>query len=213
MKARACRALLALVLVAAWGSVARADADADVTRLASGRSQKTNWVPPGTEDRYGRAEVLVHAPLATVKELVLDYPGYRLFVPNRFHNVHVIGKDQGGTDVYMQVPIMNGLVTLWQVMRWRDVKPLAPGWAVVEGFYTKGNLKRGNASWTLRRIDDTTTLVQFDLLIVPLVPAPQALVDEELRDAAMQAVDNIRDRAQAAAGPVPYEPAPPTPRS
>jgi hypothetical protein len=213
MRAWVCRGLLALALVVAREPVARADGDPDVTRLASGRSQKTNWVPPGTEDRYGRAEVLVHAPLATVKELVLDFAGYRLFVPNRFHNVHVIGKDQGGTDVYMQVPIMNGLVTLWQVMRWRDVKPLAPGWAIVEGLYAKGNLKTANAAWTLRRVDDTTTLVQFDLLIVPLVPAPQALVDEELRDAAMQAVDNIRDRAQAAPGPVPYEPAPSTPRS
>jgi len=205
--------LLGFALLAASGSVALADPDPDVARLADGRSQKTNWVPPGTEDRYGRAEVLVHAPLATVKDLVLDFAGYKQFVPDRFHNVHVIGKDQGGTDVYMQVPIMRGMINLWQVMRWRDVKPLAPGWAIVEGFYTKGNLKKGNAAWTLRRIDDTTTLVQFDLLILPLVPAPQVLVDEELRDAAVQAVDNVRDRAQGAAGPVPYAPSFVTPRS
>jgi hypothetical protein len=213
MRAWACRGFLGFALLAASWSVALADQDSDVARLADGRSQKTNWVPPGTEDRYGRAEVLVHAPLAKVKDLVLDFGGYKQFVPDRFHNVHVIGKEQGGTDVYMQVPIMRGMINLWQVMRWRDVTPLAPGWAIVEGFYTKGNLKKANAAWTLRRIDDTTTLVQFDLLVLPLVPAPEALVDEELRDAAVQAVDNIRDRAQGVPGPVPYAAPATTPRS
>jgi hypothetical protein len=197
-------ALAVLVALLAGASVAHADPDPDVARLSDGHSRKTNWVPPGAADRYGRAEVLVHAPLAAVKARVLDFASYKDFSPDRFHNVHVIGKTAGGTDVYMQLPIMNGVVTLWQVMRFRDVAPLAPGWAIVEGFYEKGNLKRGNATWTLRRVDDTTTLLQFDLLIVPLVPAPQSLVDEELRDAAMQAVDAIRDHAQAAPGPVPY---------
>lgn len=225
-------AAIALVTFAlcAPSSSAWADgtADPDVSRLADGRSQRKNWVPPGDTERYGHAEVLVHAPLATVKQQVLNFTVYKEFNPDRFHNVRVLDKTEHGYDVYMQVPIMNGLVTLWQVMRFHDVKPLAPGWAIVEGFFTKGNLKKGNATWTLRQVDDATTLLQFDLLILPLVPAPQALIDEELRDAAAQAIEKVRDRAQGTPGPVPYasgtppqatppqgepQPAPTTPRS
>jgi hypothetical protein len=32
--------------------------------------------------------------------------------------------------------------------------------------------------------------------MVPTIPAPQAAVDEELRDSALKAVDAIHDRAQ-----------------
>jgi hypothetical protein len=183
---------------------ARADADPDVTRLADGHSQKKNWVPPSATERYGHSDVLVHASLAAVKKQVLDFGHYKDLVPDKFHNARVIGKDEGGTDVYLQVPIMRGLITLWEVMRFRDLQPLASGWAIVEGFFVKGNLKTANTTWTMHAIDDTTTLLSLDLLIVPLVPAPQANVDEELRDAAMQAVDAIRDHAQAAPGPVAY---------
>jgi hypothetical protein len=204
-------ALLAcgLAVLLSPSSVARADGDAggdepDVARLADGRSQKTTWVPPGESRSYGHADVLVHASLAAVKKQVLDFGRYKDLVPEKFHNAHVIGKQSGGTDVYMQLPIMRGLVTLWQVMRFYDLHPLAPGWAIVEGFFVKGNLKGANTTWTMRAIDDETTWLQLDLLVVPLVPAPQSAVDEELRDAAMQGVDAMRDRAQGAPGPVPY---------
>ncbi len=194
---------------------ARADVDPNVARLADGHSQKNNWVPPSATERYGHSDVLVHAPLAAVKKQVLDFAHYKDLVPDKFHNARVIGKDAGGTDVYMQVPIMRGLITLWEVMRFRDLQPIASGWAIVEGFYVKGNLKTANTTWTMHAVDETTTLLELDLLIVPLVPAPQSAVDEELRDAAMQAVDAIRDRAQGTPGPVAYSlaltPQPPLP--
>lgn len=183
---------------------ARADVDPDVVRLADGHSQKKNWVPPSATERYGHSDVLVHAPLAAVKKQVLDFGHYKDLVPDKFHNARIIGKDAGGTDVYLQVPIMRGLVVLWEVMRFHDLQPLAPGWAIVEGFFVKGNLKTANTTWTMHAVDESTTLLELDLLIVPLVPAPPSLVDEELRDAAMQAVDAIRDRAQGTPGPVVY---------
>jgi hypothetical protein len=172
--------------------------------LASGLSQRTNVQPPGVTDRYGHAEVLVQAPIAAVHEAVLDFARYKNFSPERFHNARVVGREADATDVYMQVPIMNGLVVLWQIMRFRDLRPLAPGWAMVEGWYVRGNLKRGNVAWTLHAIDDQHTVLKVDLLIVPNVPAPQEMIDEELRDAAAQAVESIRDTAQGRPGPVPY---------
>jgi hypothetical protein len=195
--ARAALGIAALSLVA---PAVRAQQDDDLAALASGQSRKTNWQPPGLADRYGHAEVLVHAPIGVVHKAVLDYGHYKDLVPDKFHNARVIGKEDGGTDVYMQVPIMHGMITLWQVMRWRDLKPLATGWAIVEGWFVKGNIKNANAAWTMHAIDDEHTVLKFDLLMVLNMPAPQAAIDEELRDAAMQAVDAIRDRAQVEAG-------------
>ena len=95
------------------------------------------------------------------------------------------------------------MITLWQVFRFQELKPLARGWAIVEGWYVKGNIGRGNAAWTLHAIDDDHTVVTFDLLILPNVPLPQSLLDDGLRNAAGEAVEAIRDRAQedARSGP------------
>jgi hypothetical protein len=185
---------------------AAADADLDVQRLANGVAQKTNLQIAGTSDRYGRAEVLVHAPIAVVHKAVMDYGRYKELASDKFHNTRIIGKEDGGTDVYMQLPIMHGMVTLWQVMRFRDIKPLARGWAIVEGWFVKGNLKGSNAAWTMHAVNDDYTMLRFDLLLSLNIPAPQSAVDEELRDAAEQAVNAIRDRAQGVPGPVPYTP-------
>ncbi|HEY2516865.1 MAG TPA: hypothetical protein VGI39_38605, partial [Polyangiaceae bacterium] len=176
----------------------------ELARLADGQSQRSNWQPPGMTERYGHAEVLVHAPIATVHRAVQNYGRYKELVPSKFNNAHVVAKEGDATDVYMQVPIMHGLLTLWQVMRFRDLGPLAPGWAMVEGWYLRGNLKAGNVAWTLHAVDPEFTVLKVDLLILPNVPAPQGMIDEELRDAAAQAVEGIRDQTQAAPGPVPY---------
>ena len=209
-------ALFALSLSAPVVSAESADGGAaganakrsDLAHLADGRARRSNWQPPGVEQRYGHAEVLVHAPLAVVHAAVRDYGRYKELVPSKFNNARVIGKEDGATDVYMQVPIMHGMVTLWQVMRFRDLAPLAPGWAMVEGWFIRGNLKGGNVAWTLHAIDTEYTVLAVDLLILPNVPAPQVLIDEELRDAAAQAVEGIRDRTQRVPGPAPY-PSPP----
>jgi hypothetical protein len=170
--------------------------DADVAKLADGKSQKWNWQPPGTGERYGHAEVLVNAPLAAVRKQVLDFAHWKDLVPDKFHNVRVVGKDASGTEIYMQVPVMHGVLMLWNVMRFQELAAVAPEWSIVEGWFVKGNVKKANAVWTMHKIDDGFTVVKFDLLMLPNLPAPQAAIDEELRDAAMQAVDAIHDRAQ-----------------
>jgi hypothetical protein len=173
----------------------------DLSRFSNGRSDRTNVEHAGTHDRYGRAEILVNAPIDTVRALVVDYGHYNDFTGGRFHISRVIGRSAAGTEVYFQLPILGGLVTLWQVFRFQELKPLAPGWSMIEGWYVKGNIGRGNAAWTLHAIDDERTLLTFDLLVVPSVPLPQSLLDEGLRNAAGAAVEAIRDRAQASAGP------------
>src|SRR5215831_1099424 len=57
---------------------ARDAGDPDALRIASaGHSLKWNWTPPGHAERYGHAETLIHAPLASVRTRVQDYAHYR----------------------------------------------------------------------------------------------------------------------------------------
>jgi ribosome-associated toxin RatA of RatAB toxin-antitoxin module len=170
--------------------------DAELARLSDGHSFRTNYQPAGVADRYGRAEILVKAPLGILHKLVLDYARYKEFTGGKFHASRVIGKTPLGTEVYFQLPVLNGMITLWQVFRFQEIAPLAPGWAMVEGWFIKGNIGRGNAAWTLHAIDDDRTLVTFDLLVVPNVPLPQSLIDDGLRNAAGEAVEAIRARAE-----------------
>jgi hypothetical protein len=213
---RALAALAAVVVAMVPAPRARAQGapdpasavDPDLARLASGQSQRSNWQPPGTGDRYGHAEVLVAAPSAQLRKMVLDFAHYREMTGGKFHVSRVIGKEAGGTDVYFQIPVLDGMIMLWQVFRFQELKPLAPGWTMIEGWYVKGNIGRGNAAWTLHAVDDMHTVLKFDLLVVPNVPLPQSLLDDGLRNAAAEAVESVRDRAQEHPGPVPYAPPP-----
>jgi hypothetical protein len=171
-------------------------AGSELASLADGHSLRTNYEPAGTTERYGRAEILVNAPFAVVHELVLDYGHYRELTSGKFHVSRIIGRGKAGTEVYFQLSVLDGAIVLWQVFRFQELKPLAPGWAMVEGWYVKGNIGRGNAAWTLHAVGDDRTVLTFDILVIPNVALPQALVDKGLRNAAGAAVEAIRDRAE-----------------
>jgi hypothetical protein len=204
------RALLAPAAVLAAGvvftptSAQAADPDPDASRIAAaGHSLKWNWTPPGRSDRYGHAETLIHAPLATVRQQVLDYGHYRDFMPERFKTSRVVGHGpDGSADVYIQIAVMHGMMTLWDVTHFAPAKRLGPGLEVVEGRMVpgKGNVEDLNVVWTLRALDDQWTVLKFDLLLKPGIPAPQSAIDEELRDSALYAVDAVHDRAQGRPG-------------
>jgi hypothetical protein len=199
----------ALVLVAATPRQARADGvDPDAARIASaGHSLKWNWTPPGKGDRFGHAEVLVNAPLGAVRAVVTDFGHYKDLVPSRFHNARIIARQPGSTDVYMQVPILHGMVTLWEVVRFGSVQRLAPGVEQLEGQYVRGNVKTMDVIFTMHAIGEDWTVLKLDLLLLLNIPAPQWAIDEELRDAAMQAVDAMHDRAQGHSRWVAFDPA------
>ncbi len=171
-------------------------ADVDLSPLADGHSERTNFRPAGSEDDYGRARILVHAPIGIVHRLILDYGRYKEFTGGRFRVSRVVGRTALGTEVYFQLSILRGAIMLWQVFRFQDLKPLAPGWAMVEGWYVKGNIGRGNAAWTLHAVDNERTLLTFDLLVVPNIPLPRSMLDRGLQMAAGAAVEAIRDRAE-----------------
>jgi hypothetical protein len=194
--------VLALGAVPGFGSrTARADAlDADASRIEAARhSLKWNWTPPGHAERYGHAETLIHAPIDAVRHHVLDFAHYRDFLPARFKVSRVVGHhpDQS-TDVYIQISVMNGVLALWNVSRFEPPRETSPGVEVISGHMIpgRGNVDDMDVVWTIRSLDDQWTVLKFDILLKPGLPAPQWVLDEELRDSAMFAVDSIHDRDQ-----------------
>jgi hypothetical protein len=134
---------------------------------------------------------------------VLDFGHYRDFLPARFTVSRVVGHhpDQS-TDVYIQISVMNGVLALWNVSRFEPPHETAPGVEVISGRMIpgRGNVEDMDVWWTLRSLDDQWTVLKFDINLKPGLPAPQWVLDEELRDSAMFAVDSIHDRAQGSRG-------------
>ena len=187
--------LAALITLAAGPSGAAPATDDEVAKLnAAGHALKSNVTLGGKS--YGHAVSMINAPLAAVRKELTAYGQYKTLAPDKFSNVRVVAKEGATTDVYMQVPIMHGLVNLWQVLRFGAPQQVSPGVEVLEGKLVKGNVKDANIVFTMRALDENFTVLTCDLLIVPSVPAPQAAIDEELRDSALKAVDALHTRAQ-----------------
>jgi hypothetical protein len=74
-----------------------------------------------------------------------------------------------------------------------------------EGRYVRGNLKNASVLYTLTKVDDKRTILRMDLLVLPNMAVPQAVIDEELRDAAAVAAEGMRDRAERKSRPSPAE--------
>jgi hypothetical protein len=153
---------------------------------------KSNWVPPGKADRYGHAEGLIAAPTDAVRAKLADFGHYKDLAGPKFKSVKVVDKQGDATDVYFQLPIMKGVVTIWYVTRFTPPKN-STGGDVVEGTYVKGNIKNMHIAFTVRPgTDDKSSVLVCDLVLQPNVPAPQSALDEELRDACGDAINSLR---------------------
>lgn len=208
--------LLSVVLSAVGlGHTARADGpgpgagpDPDALRIAhEGHPLKWNWVPPGREARFGHAETLIHAPLDAVKRVVLDYGQYTKLAPQAITTSRVVahGPD-GSTDVYLKMGVLNNTFSLWNVTRFSASRPSPEGTEVIEGHMVpgKGNIDDSTFVWTMRPAGDGWTVLKFDFVLRPGLPAPQSLIDQELRNSAADAVTSIQDRAQGSKAIGPY---------
>jgi hypothetical protein len=172
------------------------DLKAQADRLAKDQGPiRSNWTPPGKSDRYGHAEGLIAAPYDAVKARLLDFPRYKELAGPKFKKVSVVDKSATGTDLYFQLPIMKGLVTIWYVTRFSTARPGMAGAEVVEGKFVKGNIKDMQIVFTIRPTLDQKTILVCDLNLAITLPAPQAALDEELRDACGDAVNAIRARS------------------
>jgi hypothetical protein len=181
--------------------------DPDAARIAAaGHPLKWNWTPPGRSARYGHAETLIHAPLSTVRRLVLDFAHYKELAQS-ITTSRVVGHGpDGSTDVYIQMGVLNNTLKFWNVTRFAPLRAMPEGSEVVEGqmVHGKGNIDDSSTVWTMHPAGSDWTVLKFDVLLSPGLPAPQSLIDEQLRDSAMDAVNSIHDRAQGSKDILPY---------
>jgi carbon monoxide dehydrogenase subunit G len=193
-------ALLTVATLPGLAGVAHADAspaDTQVQRLLDAkRTLKWNFAPSGSSDRYGHAETIVDAPAEKVAKVVTDFGHYRE-LHRKFASARVVAKEGDATDVYMRYPVQIGRFTIefHEVMRFTPPRSEA-GANIVEGRGVKGDMDKGHTRFTIKPIDDKRSVLVVDVLLVPKIPAPQVLIDEELRDGAEDFVNGIRDRAQ-----------------
>lgn len=157
---------------------------------------KWNWVPPGRTERYGHAELLVRAAQEVVRAPVTDIAHYEDLAPGRFKTSRIVDAHPGSVDLYLQIPVLHGLLVLWQVVRFEDLRVPVVGLEIVEGRLVKGNVKNMNIVVVSRAIDSGRTAVTCDILIEPLFAAPQSAIDEETRDACGDALVSVRERAE-----------------
>ena len=69
----------------------------------------------------------------------------------------------------------------------------------------KGNIADSVTTWTLHPAGSDWTVLKFDALLRPGVPAPQSLIDSTLRESAVHTVESVRDRIQGSSGVLPYK--------
>lgn len=141
----------------------------------------------------GAATIKVSAPIDVVRAVVTDFGNYASSI-KKFDKSKVIGRHGDQTDVYLQAPILKGASKIWAVVRFDAPKPTPDGKGeIVVGRMLKGNVKRLDARWSLVKVDDGTTTLDLEILIVPdtLIPVPNSLVIDESKYAAAKGVEGV----------------------
>ncbi|MFO0674597.1 MAG: hypothetical protein U0235_34125 [Polyangiaceae bacterium] len=177
--------------------------DPRVTRLLGAKDTlRWNYSPAGRNARYGHAEALVAAPADKVFKVAQDYSHYRE-LHRKFATARVVAKEGENTDIYMRYPVKIGPVVFefHEVMRFGSPRMNGPV-RMLEANGIKGDMRQGHAVIAVEPVDATHSLLVVDILLVPNVPAPQFLIDEELRDGAGDFVNGLKDRSQGFVGPV-----------
>lgn len=142
----------------------------------------------------GAARARVASTHETVRSVVTDYAHYSQII-TRFEKARIVGKVGQQTDVYLEVPILHGASKVWAVLRFDP--PKAEGSElVIRSRMVKGNVKRLDATWRVRKVDETSADLALELLIVPDLPAPSSLIVSEVRRAAARAVSGARSEAE-----------------
>jgi hypothetical protein len=188
--------LIIALLLLIGAPLAYADAS-DVARLeAAGGTSSSSYVPPGRHEKFGHAEMLVSAPIDLVRQQATDFAHYKDLSRGRIRTSRLIDRRPGATDVYLQVPVLHGMVTLWQVLRFTDIHRAADGTETLTGTLLHGNVNAAELSIRMRPAGAGRSIVECDLLVTPSFIAPQTVVDAELRDAAVNVVRAVGGRAE-----------------
>jgi ribosome-associated toxin RatA of RatAB toxin-antitoxin module len=149
---------------------------------------------PNAALNAGAAKARVQSTNETLRSVLLDYPHYSQII-TRFEKARVVGKVGQQTDVYLEVPILHGASKVWAIVRFDPPKTEGAD-EVIRGRMVRGNVKRLDAAWRVRKVDETSADLVLELLIVPDLPAPDSLILSEVRRAAARAVSGARAEAE-----------------
>jgi ribosome-associated toxin RatA of RatAB toxin-antitoxin module len=141
---------------------------------------------PGNPQTAGGARIVINASADAVRNVVMDFGSYARFI-DRFQTSKVIAHHGATTDVYVQVPILKGAAKLWAIVRFEPAKHIGDT-DIITGQLIKGNIKRLDVCWHLRRLSPERTELSLELLIQPDLPVPDSLLVPELRFAAAKGV-------------------------
>jgi hypothetical protein len=186
------KSLLTLAVFAAGASLSATPARAADARDIQGYDVRV----PNVDQNAGAARARVSSSRDTLRGVLTDYAHYSQII-TRFEKAKIVGRVGQQTDVYLEVPILHGATKIWAIIRFDP--PKAEGEAdVLRGRMVRGNVKRLDAVWRVRKVDETSTDLALELLIVPdfHIPAPQSLLLSETRRAAARAVSGARAEAE-----------------
>ncbi len=147
---------------------------------------------------HGRSTVLVHAPLAKVRRVVLRFDDYAEFMPH-YTASRVLGKKpDGAREVFMQVAALNGVVKMGA----RIVFPSKPadegGYETYESRFLGGNVEDFKAIWRMKPVDAERTLLSLEVFLLPGLPLPTSVINDENLGGAVKGVKAMRARIEAA---------------
>jgi len=186
------KSLLTLAVFAAGSAFSASPVRAADAREIQGYDVRV----PNAELNAGAARTRVSSSRDTLRSVLTDYSHYSQII-TRFEKAKIVGRVGQQTDVYLEVPILHGATKIWAIIRFDP--PKAEGEAeVVRGRMVRGNVKRLDAVWRVRKVDETSADLALELLIVPdlHIPAPSSLVLSETRRAAARAVSGARAEAE-----------------
>ncbi len=184
----------------AWGFLAAAAMLVTLPSLASGPDALSRKVlrydvkVANSDIDAGAARASVMAPTKTVRNVITDFGKYSQII-SKFEQARIVGKSGDRTDVYLQVPILKGAAKIWAVVRF-DQPQRTQNTETVRAKMLNGNVKRLDAVWRVREVDDKNSELELELLIVPDMPVPRSLVVSEARGAAAKAVSDTRKEAE-----------------
>ncbi len=96
------------------------------------------------------------------------------------------------------MPILKGAAKIWAIVRF-DPPQRVGNEDIVRGKLIKGNVKRLDAIWRIRQVDDKNSELDLELFIIPTCRRPRSLVLSEERGAAAKGGRGHSQRSRAPA--------------
>jgi len=204
------RGVFAQILVAAALAAGAAPAHARVVPAPEGVKLPPAYIPaadpgdvpstgsvpiPGSSLVRGRASVRVRAPLAKVRQIILDFGRYPEFMPH-YEACRDLGRTpSGGRDVYMRIAALHGAVKMWARIE-VGLPAIEEGAETYRSRYVDGNVRDLQATWRVQRIDDASTRLDVEVFLHPKLPLPSSVVNGENVEGAKLAVMAFKARAE-----------------